>query len=206
MSDKLLYVVTNRKLVKNGNIYDAVARASASGADVIILREKDLPEDDLLRMARQIKKITDFYAVPLIINGSPKVALEVRAYGYHSGWQGFRQTYINAPLQLGISVHSIGEAVSAQKLGADYLIAGNVFPTASKPGLAAKGTEFVKLVSAGVSIPVIAIGGVNQSNAAAVLEAGAGGVAVMSSAMEDNDGSYIKALKKCLLSACSSHG
>ncbi|EEG78418.1 thiamine phosphate synthase [Dethiobacter alkaliphilus] len=190
-----LFVVTNRKLVKDGTLCDAVNRACPF-ADAIILREKDLSHQELLDLAQQVKKITDSYNTPLIINNNLQVAGQIEAFGYHSGIKNYRQE--NVRTRLGLSIHTIEEALTAQKLGADYIIAGNIFKTDCKPGLGGKGLSFVEAVTSSVSIPVIAIGGISTDNVSAVIKAGAHGIAVMSSAMEDADGSYLKSLRSRL--------
>lgn len=200
MFAKALVVITNRKLVARGNIFDAVQRAASAGADAVILREKDLSDQALLQMAKDLKKITDECRIPLIINGNVKVAREAGAYGYHTGYKGYFAGSLDLPLKLGISVHSLDEAVSAEKIGADYIIAGHVFETGCKPGLKGKGPEFIQDICAAVTIPVIAVGGININNAYTVMQSGVGGVAVMSLAMADTDGTAVKTLKRKIAS------
>lgn len=192
----MLYVVTNRHLIKEGSLYDVVERAAASGADIIILREKDLPYDSLLETALNIKKITDRFNIPLIINGIEDVAERVNAYGFHAGYEYFKNVVKKADLKYGVSVHNFNEAVEAEKSGADYIIAGHVFKTDCKPGLEGRGINFIKKICSSVSIPVIAIGGINESNVVDILDAGAEGAAVMSLAMRDESGRDISDLKE----------
>ncbi|MBC2581841.1 thiamine phosphate synthase [Clostridium sp. DJ247] len=206
-----IYVVTNRHLIKQGNIYDVVEKCASKGAHGLFLREKDLSYDELKEMAEGIKKITDNYGIPLIVNGNFQVAKEIGAYGFHIGFNGFRSMISKGELQMeikkkdsfnnkekymskidsnsinnnivGVSVHKLEEAVEAEKLGADYLIAGHVFETNCKPGLEGRGIGFIKEICQNVSIPVIAIGGINHHNYKEILLSGAHGVAIMSLAM-----------------------
>lgn len=200
-----IYVVTNRHLITQGTIYDVIQKCALRGVNGIFLREKDLSYDELKEMACGLKKITDKFNIPLIVNGNILVAKEIGAYGFHTGFENFKSIVLKENLKpyqnkkvfinildynktsdfaMGVSVHSVEEAVEAEKLGADYLIAGHVFETNCKPGLRGRGIEFIQEICEKVKIPVIAIGGINSENSKEVLSAGAFGAAVMSSAMQ----------------------
>lgn len=209
--DKGIFIVTNRHLIHQGNIYDVVEKCALRGADGIFLREKDLDYDSLKEMAEGIKNITDKYNIPLIINGNIQVAQDINAYGFHTGLENFKNIcskikYINKidtneildartvnfnlqegnskKIVFGVSVHSVHEAIEAEKLGADYLIAGHVFETDCKLGLKGRGIEFIEKICENVSIPVIAIGGIGPDNLQLVLNTKVFGVAVMSYGMK----------------------
>ncbi|MBV7272944.1 thiamine phosphate synthase [Clostridiaceae bacterium UIB06] len=195
--DKKIYVVTNRKLIKEDNIYNVIEACAKKGTDAVILREKDLEYDDLRKLAEGIKIITEKYNILLIINGNINVAVDIEADGFHTGFNSFKDMVKNNILNFkieaskvqkkflyGVSVHSINEGIEAEKLQADYLIAGNVFETDCKPGLKGRGLEFIEDLSRNVNIPVIAIGGINHSNIEEILNSGAEGAAVMSYAMK----------------------
>lgn len=195
--NKKIYVVTNRKLIKeDNNIYNVVEACAKRGADAVILREKDLDYNDLRKLAEGIKSVTEKYNTLLIINGNIDVAIDIEADGFHTGFNNFKNMIKNNILNsniksnktqkkflYGVSVHSVDEGIEAEKLQADYLIAGNVFETDCKPGLKGRGLEFIEDLSRNVNIPVIAIGGINRSNIEEILNSGAEGVAVMSYAM-----------------------
>lgn len=208
--NKKIFIVTNRHLIKQGNIYEVIEKCAAKGADGIILREKDLDYNSLKKMAEGIKNITDRYNIPLIINGNMDVAKDVTAYGFHTGIEGIRimassnqiisnhiekedfksayghfrrKEYDSKQLVLGVSVHSVEEAIEAEKLGADYLIAGHVFDTECKPGLKGRGIDFIEKVCDSVNIPVIAIGGITPSNLNELLRKKVFGIAAMSYGM-----------------------
>ncbi|WP_234122403.1 thiamine phosphate synthase [Clostridium hydrogenum] len=180
----MIYVVTNRKLIKRGSLYDKVDKALEYGAENIILREKDLDYEKLYEMAIKIKSITDKYNANLIVNGSLRVAEEVKAYAYHTGFENFiSQEKFN--IKTGVSIHSLEEAIEAEKEGAAYLLCGNVYETSCKPGLEGKGLNYIRNIINKVTIPVIAIGGISEKNIKDVINAGARGAAVMSAIMEE---------------------
>ncbi|MBS4534526.1 thiamine phosphate synthase [Clostridium sp. D2Q-14] len=191
----MIYVVTNRHLVTKESFYEAIERCSQAPIDGIILREKDLSYSKLLDMANKVKQITNKYNLPLIVNGNEKVAEKINAYGCHFGYNVLPNEYNREGLRLGISIHSIGEAIKAEKLGVDYIIAGNIFETDCKPGLVGRGIEFIDFIKRKVSILVIAIGGIDIDNIKNVIDSGADGVAIMSSAMKDIENKFIKNLR-----------
>lgn len=199
---KMICVVTNRTLIKKGNIYTVAENVVKNGADAVILREKDLSYESLLNMSRKIKSITDKYNVPLIINGNIGVALNIKAFGFHTSYEIFKKSdyknNIYEKLRIGVSVHSIEEAKEAESLGANYLLAGHIFETDCKKGLKGKGLGFIKEMHQNTSIPLIAIGGINCSNLKDVLSKGAYGAAIMSSAMAWEGGKVVRNLKLLL--------
>lgn len=185
-----IFVITNRTLIGTRSLSQVITSVVEGGADTIILREKDLLPADLYKIASKAMKICKGSNTKLIINSSIEVALACDADGVHLG---FGSLPVNAARTLlsgkivGVSVHSSEEAEAAQAMGADYLLAGHVFPTNSKAGQPGRGLEFIKNLSAQVQIPVIAIGGINTRNAKDVINAGAAGIAVMSAVMESTD-------------------
>lgn len=199
----MIYVVTNRNLIKKDSIYNVVENVVKNGADGIILREKDLSYASLLSMSKKIKSITDKYNVPLIINGNIDIALNIKAFGFHTNYEIFKKikfkNNIYEKLKIGVSVHSIEEAKKAESLGANYLLAGHIFETDCKKGLKGRGLEFIKEMHKNILIPIIAIGGINCSNLKDVLSNGACGAAIMSSAMTNDGGRVVKNLKLLLV-------
>lgn len=187
--NKKIYVVTNRHLIEqSSNLCEVIEKCAFKGADGVILREKDLEYEALKHLGKKIKVITDKYNIPLIINGNIKVALDINAYGFHTGFENFKNMKINEnickKIAVGVSVHRAEEAMEAEKLGASYLLAGHIFETDCKLGLKGRGVEFLEKICESVTIPVIAIGGIKEDNIKKVLNAKAYGVAIMSSAMK----------------------
>ncbi|KYH35306.1 regulatory protein TenI [Clostridium tepidiprofundi DSM 19306] len=195
----MLYVITNRKIVRDNNLIKVIKSAVDAGVDAIILREKDLMYDELINLANKIKKIIYNKNILLIINSNKRVAQEIKADGYHVGFSDFIEQKPDFDGLVGVSVHSISEAVLAEQNGADYILISHIFETDCKKGLKPKGTIFIKEVKELVNIPVIALGGINVSNAKQVFDAGADGIAVMSSIMTaDEPSKVVRELKeKC---------
>jgi thiamine-phosphate pyrophosphorylase len=176
----VLMLVTDRRLAGGDDaLVRKVSEAVEAGVNVVQLREKDL-SGHLLVLARRVKEAIGGRAL-LIVNGSPDVAREAGADGFHLPE--------DAPmceagdLLVGRSVHSVEAAQRAKKEGADYVIAGPVYETASHPGRAPAGPQLLSLISDVVSVPVLAIGGITEERVAEVIDAGAAGVAVISAVL-----------------------
>jgi len=199
-----IFVITNRTLTNGRPLVSVIREAAATGADAVILREKDLAAAELYELGAEMSAICKGTETKLIINSSVETAIACNASGVHLGIGSLPLKVVRAMVPdkiVGVSVHSTAEALQAQADGADYILAGHVFPTLSKPGLAGRGLDFISSVKASVKIPVIAIGGINPENAAGVIQAGANGIAVMSLVMEAADiTGTIKALRRSMLS------
>ncbi len=185
-----IYVVTNRTLTAGRSLTSVLEQAVKAGVDGIILREKDLLPAELYDLACKVKKICAGTGTKFFINSSVEVALACAADGIHLGSGSLpleAARRLVSGKTIGISVHSLEEGLDAQSGGADYVLAGHVFPTGSKHGQPGRGIEFIKQLSSAISVPVIAIGGINHGNAGEVIRAGAAGIAVMSLIMESRD-------------------
>jgi thiazole tautomerase (transcriptional regulator TenI) len=126
----------------------------------------------------------------IIVNDRADVAAAAGIRGVHLAYHSLSVSAVKKlfpRMCVGKSVHSEAEAVQAEAEGADYVMYGHIFPTSSKPGLPARGTEALRLLAARVRIPVIAIGGVKPSDVTGILGAGAAGAAVMSGVLEADD-------------------
>ena len=150
---------------------------------MVQLREKDLPGGCLLDLALEIQQAIGDRAL-LTINERLDVTLLCGAYGVHLGEEALSPTSARRiagdTLQIGRSVHNVGGALKAQEQGADYLIAGTIFDTRSHHGGRPMRLEFIEELKPVLQIPYLGIGGINASNAATVIAAGASGVAVIS--------------------------
>lgn len=183
----MIYLITNRKLVEPEKFLPIIEEAANSGIEAIILREKDLNYEELLKLALKVKTIASAADISLIINGNAQVAKDIQADGLQIGFKDFMESKPYFAGLIGVSVHSLEEAVLAEKNRADYVLASHIFPTACKKGLAPKGIPWLREISSNISIPVIALGGINLNNIKSVFESQVQGVALMSGIMCAND-------------------
>lgn len=183
----MLYFITNRSLVEEDRFINAIKEAIVGGVDRIILREKDLKTEELLPLAKKIKELTEDYNCELIINSNIEAAEEINAFGLHLPFTSFLDFDNSFNGEIGVSVHSVEEAIEASRRGASYILAGHVFVTKCKDGLKPRGVEFIREIKNNVKIPVIALGGIYPHNTKEVLDAGADGIAVMSTIMTAED-------------------
>ncbi|MDE2860964.1 MAG: thiamine phosphate synthase [Chloroflexota bacterium] len=204
----MLCLVTDRHLCGAEALEATVDAAVSGGVDLVQLREKDLPAGELLRLARSLRRITRGRAA-LVINDRLDVALAAEADGLHlpEASISVADARAVAPSHLMISkaVHDAAGASEADAEGADMLVLGTVFDTASKPGAESGGLALVREATRGVRAPVLAIGGIGPANAGSVIEAGASGVAVISAIMSAADPeSAARELKQVMLAAWNS--
>jgi thiamine-phosphate pyrophosphorylase len=180
-----LYVITDEAIAGGLPHAEIARRAIAGGADVIQLREKECGCRDLSRIGRTLCEITRKTGTLFIVNDRLDVALACGADGVHLGQDDIRvgvARQIAPPgFIIGVSVGTVDEAVMAEQAGADYLALSPVFSTASKNNAGTgRGLGVLREIRRNVSVPVIAIGGINRDNVCDVIAAGADGVAVIS--------------------------
>lgn len=179
-----LYAVTDSRQLHGRSLPQAVEEVIKGGATMIQLREKDAKDSRLLKLAGDVLSVTDRYAVPLIINDRPDIALQCGAAGVHIGQQdgSVRQIrrMIGEEKILGVSAHTKEEAVRAEQDGADYLGVGAVFPTSTKQNTVSLSPETLREICRAVKIPVVAIGGIRADNIGSLCGTGIDGAAVVS--------------------------
>lgn len=191
----MVYLITNRSLCEEHKYLEIVKKSIEYGIDRIILREKDLDDKSLYSIGKKIKGYMDGSKCKLIVNSNFMVAKELNAYGIQLSYSTFKDSMEIIPKSIrtiGVSIHSIEEAISAEKLGASYLLCSNIYETECKMGLQGKGTEFIRNLKCAVNIPIVALGGINLDNVQDVWNAKADGVAVMSLIMKTKDKREIK--------------
>jgi len=184
-------VVTDRQVCGGvRGLLERVAAAVRGGANMVQLREKGLPGGELLRLALDLRRITEGRAL-LFVNERVDVALACGADGVQLGEEALpvaaARRVAGERLLIGRSVHSLEGAIEAEREGADLLVVGTIFATASHPGARPAGVSLLREVASRVSIPVVGIGGIEASNTAQVVEAGAAGVAVIRSVLAAPD-------------------
>jgi len=190
--DWSLYLVTDAPLSLGRSHRQVVEAAIAGGVTVVQYREKGATTRRMVEEAHGLRELCRRRAVPFIVNDRLDVALAVDADGLHVGQDdlpaSLARRLIGRGKLLGVSAESPEEAVRAQADGADYVGASPIFATPTKPDAPPPlGIEGLRLIAAAVSIPVVAIGGINRDNAAAMVEAGAAGIAVVSALVSAED-------------------
>lgn len=196
----MIIYVTNRKLCRS-DFLQRLEQLAAGRPDGIILREKDLTVAEYETLAERANKICKKCGVPLIVNQFAAVAEKLKIPHVQMSMENLRteRGILENFLSTGASVHSVDEAVEAEKLGATWLIAGHIFATSSKKGIPPRGLSFLKQVCRHTNLPVFAIGGIKAHNARDVIQAGAKGVCLMSEPMTCPDPvKYTEQLRACL--------
>lgn len=183
MIDFKLYVIIDRKACGGRDLVYVAEEAIAGGTDIIQLRDKDTSVSEILKVGRVIRDLTHKKKIPLIINDRVDIAVAVGADGVHLG-QGdlpieAARSMMGSEKLIGLSTHSLPEALAAEKKGADYIGVGPIFLTPTKPDYKAVGIDLIKEVRDKVKIPFVVIGGIAESNIDEVLAAGARRVAVV---------------------------
>lgn len=174
---------------------ERIEKIASAKPDRIIFRDKDCSDEDYVKMAFRIVDISDKYDVPCSRYFHPEFFNNIHMT--MPMLQHFPLSELNYLNVVGASVHSVEEAVEAEKKGVDYVIAGHIFATDCKKGLAPRGLDFLKQVCNAVKIPVYAIGGINADNIKLIAEAGADGACIMSGFMTcENPTEFINDLRK----------
>ena len=181
----LLYAVTDRAWLKeNESLVSVCKEILENGATFLQIREKDLDVETFEQEANELKELCAGYRVPFVVNDSVEIAVSIDADGVHVGQSDIKGRDIRAMIGkdkiLGISAGTVAEAVAAEKAGADYIGVGAVFATSTKKNARNLSVEQLKEISDSVSIPVVAIGGINASNITELCGSGVDGVAVVS--------------------------
>ena len=172
-----LYAVTNNRRLRGRTLLDTVAAALDGGATFVQLREKELSPAALLEEARALAKLCHARHVPFVVDDNVEVALAAGADGVHVGQSDMAAR--RADKILGVSAHNAAEALAAQADGADYLGCGAAFVTGTKLDAHPVTAETMRAVTAAVNIPVVAIGGIEESNILQLQGRGLAGVAVV---------------------------
>ena len=183
--DFKLYLITDRRQTRSRNLSAVVEQALRGGVRAVQLREKDLPADELCRLAEQFRRMTLLYGAKLLINERADIARDIHADGVHlpeSGMSVEAARKIIGPERLiGVSCHSLDSARSAQKSGADFITFSPVFLTPSKAAYGNPvGLERLADTASTLNIPVFGLGGINESNILQVMATGTNGIALIS--------------------------
>ena len=198
-----LNIITNRKLCENENLEKQIKKIFSAYEKKIILknfeivaltlREKDLDKNKYLNLVKKIYPICKKYGIDLILHQNYDLNLDEKynIEGIHLSYEIFkslnkniREKLIKKYKRIGVSIHSLEEAKDVENLGATYVVAGHIFETDCKKGLEPRGLNFIKELSSILTIPIFAIGGIDEKNSQSVIDSGAFSVCMMSSLMK----------------------
>ena len=186
-----LYVIIDARFSLGRSCLEVAEAAIRGGARVIQLREKELPFAGSLAAALEIRKLTSEHGAVFIINDDARLALECGADGMHLGQEDMPLAEARALMGdgkiIGVSTHSLEEALAAQDGGADYIGFGPMYRTATKDSGTPKGPEGLRAIRDRIKIPIAAIGGINAGNAGEIVEAGADALAVITAVTRAED-------------------
>lgn len=182
--DYSLYLVTDRDVLVDIDIYTGVEEAIKGGVTLVQLREKSLGTLEFYNIAVKLKTITDKYKVPLIINDRIDIAEAIDAAGVHLGQNDMPADVARRIMGdnkiVGVSTSTLEQAQKAEAQGADYVGVGAMFTTTTKNDAKAVSVQCLKEIKEGISIPVVAIGGINEKNVDLLKIANVDGIAVVS--------------------------
>ena len=198
-----LNIISNRKLCENENLEKQIEKIFSAYKRKIILedfeivaltlREKDFNKNEYLNLVKKIYPICEKYRIDLILHQNYDLNLDkkYKIEGIHLSYDNFKSLNKNIREELkkkykriGVSIHSLEEAREVESLGASYIVAGHIFETDCKKGLEPRGLKFVENLSSILTIPIFAIGGIDEKNSQSVIDSGAFGVCMMSSLMK----------------------
>ncbi len=186
-----LYAITDRQWLKNKTLPRAVEEAIKGGATFIQLREKNTSYEEFKSIAIEVKKITDKYSIPFVINDNVKLCKEIDADGVHIGADDMSvkkaREILGKNKIVGGTARTLERAIKAYNEGADYLGIGAVFNTNTKSGTTHMTRELAQEINKTVNIPTVAIGGINKDNASQLKDYGVSGIAVISAIFAQNN-------------------
>ncbi len=187
-----LYAVTDRAWAADEDaLMDQIAAAIDGGAGIVQLREKHLDHDAFLKEAQRFVALCREKGVVSIINDAVDIAAAVGADGVHVGQSdlaaGRAREVLGPDKLIGVSAHSVEEALAAQAAGADYLGVGAAFVTGTKADAAPISRDTIRAITEAVDIPVVAIGGISRDNITELADCGLDGVAVVSALFAQKD-------------------
>jgi len=187
----LLYAVTDRAWTGKQTLYEQVESALRGGVTCVQLREKELDGENFLKEAMEIGALCRRYGVPFFINDNVDVAIACHADGVHVGQEDMAAADVRARvgdgMMIGVSAHSVEEAVAAVNNGADCLGVGAMFATSTKSDVSALSKDTLKQICEAVPVPVVAIGGIGRNNMRQLSGTGVDGFALVSAIFGASD-------------------
>ena len=179
-----LYAVTDRAWVGGQTLYQQVESALKGGVTCVQLREKELDEEAFLKEAFELHDLCKKYNVPFFINDNVDIAIRCHAEGIHVGQEDMAAAQVRQRVgegvMIGVSAHTVQEALDAVAHGADYLGVGAVFATHTKTDVSEMPRQTLLDICNAVDVPVVAIGGIHKENILQLKGTGVDGVALVS--------------------------
>lgn len=189
--DFKLYVIIDGKFSKGRSLVYLARQAIAGGADAIQLRHKEASARELVEIGRRLRVLTKKEKILFIVNDRVDIAYGVDADGVHLGQDDLplevARSILGKKKFIGISTHSLPQALKAQERGADYIGVGPIFSTPTKPDYKAVGTALIEKIKDKIKIPFVAIGGIDETTIDKVIASGAQRVAVVRAVCAAND-------------------
>ena len=187
----LLYAVTDRAWVGEQTLYQQVESALKGGVTCVQLREKELDEEAFLKEAFELHALSKKYNVPFFINDNVDIAIRCHAEGIHVGQEDMAAAQVRQRVgegvMIGVSAHTVQEALDAVAHGADYLGVGAVFATHTKTDVSEMPRQTLLDICNAVDVPVVAIGGIHKENILQLKGTGVDGVALVSAIFAAKD-------------------
>lgn len=205
MKDALsIYLVTNSDGITHDEFLRRVTQACESGVTLVQLREKELNTRDFYTLAQEVKKVTDEYQVPLIINDRVDICLAVDAAGVHIGDDELpvdvTRQLLGPDKWLGVSAKTVARGLEAKEQGADYLGVGAIYPTTTKVTTQITSLDALSQIIETTQLPTVGIGGITEDNMMTLKGTGIEGISVVSEIMKADDiPSKVRALKGNML-------
>ncbi len=186
-----LYAVTDRQWLNGRSLASAVEDAIKGGVTFVQLREKETEYKELKKIAIEVKEVTDRYNIPFVINDNVRLCMDIGADGVHLGADDMpvkqaRKLLGNDKI-IGGTARTLERAILACNEGADYIGIGAVFATTTKDGTTHMTKELAAEINNTVSIPSVAIGGINKENIHLLKGYGIKGIAVVSAIFSSNN-------------------
>lgn len=179
-----LYAVSDSMWLNGRTLPEVIRESLEGGATFMQIREKNLPYDEFLALAKEVKKVTDEFRVPYVVNDEVEIAKAIDADGVHIGQSDKAlvdaRKILGPDKIIGVSAQTVEQAVEAQKNGADYLGVGSIFTTSTKLDADDVSLETLRAICDAVSIPVVAIGGIKEDNILDLKGTNVDGVAIVS--------------------------
>ena len=186
-----LYAITDRKMLGNTSEVDAARLCYEGGADVVQLRMKDADGGEMLEVAKEMEALANEYNRFFIVNDRVDIAMLAHADGVHLGQTDIplreARRLVGDDMIIGVTAKTVEQALAAQRAGADYLGSGAVFGSTTKANARPLSREALREICKAVSIPVVAIGGINLQNIRELEHTNIHGVAVVSGIFSAED-------------------